>query len=321
MFKKSKTLLTVLVLFLALGVGVTAYRASYKPKVFDCFLFYNEFDILEIRLEEMYDKVDKFILVESTRTFQNKSKPLFFKEKREHFAKYADKIIHVVVDEFPEFSAITSDNYWEVEIFQRNQIGRGLKACHPDKRDIVIISDVDEIIRREKIDEITRLIAVEDNDLVFGEFELYTYFLNRKSANYWQICLATSWGNFSKYIRTAQALRDLGGFSKGHAYNGFSVLEKIKRKHPKKKWAFARTNKTGWHFSSVGGLSKVLQKLESCSHVSANTESNRDVERIKKSIDALEYCEINDQFPEYILKNEERFRASGLIDSRVTVFE
>jgi beta-1,4-mannosyl-glycoprotein beta-1,4-N-acetylglucosaminyltransferase len=71
---------------------------------------------------------------------------------------FLDKIVHVVVDQFPEFPPIGTSDYLDTEFFQRNQIMKGLRRCHPNNRDIIIISDVDEIIRSNKIDQIVKLI-------------------------------------------------------------------------------------------------------------------------------------------------------------------
>jgi len=317
--KKLSLFVFVFFLFFVPSAKVLS-KSLYKPKVFDCFLFFNEFDVLDIRLHELYNKVDKFILVESTRGFLNTPKPLYFQENKVRYAKFLDKIVHVVVDEFPEFSPVGNTDYWEVENFQRNQIMKGLKTCNPNKRDIVMISDVDEIIKNEKIDQIVKLIDKRGHDVVFGEFACYQHFINRKLPDYLKISIATSWENLSKYIRSAQSFRNLSGFAKGHAFNGFEVLEAVKKHHPSKKWAFARVRDLGWHFTSLGDYSKYLQKIENYSHVGMNTEHNRNLENIKKSIEQLEWCELNDQFPRYILANKENPQIQALIDQKETVF-
>ncbi len=314
-------LLALVLLCLTLLAGTLWYNRSSKPRVLDCFLFFNELDVLDIRLSELYEKVDQFILVESTRTFQNKPKPLYFAANKERYSKYLDKIVHVVVDEFPVFNPVRDEDYWEVEIFQRDQIIKGLNLCKPRKKDIIIITDVDEIVRKEGIDLIVKAIHSENNDIVFGEFDMYQFFLNRHQPQTWNISVATSWGTLSKFLRSCQGFRDLSGFAKGHAHNGFHVLNRVKRKFSNKKWSFANLPRLGWHFSSLGGHRKYLQKLESYAHVSANKEESRNIDHLKKYIESLQCFEISEDFPHYVLENKEELREKRLIDSADTIFQ
>lgn len=76
--------------------------------VYDCFSFFNELDLLEIRLNTLDSIVDKFILVESTLTHTGNQKPLFYAENKSRFKKFNDKIIHIIVDEFPSFPNINT---------------------------------------------------------------------------------------------------------------------------------------------------------------------------------------------------------------------
>lgn len=109
------------------------------PRVFDCFTFFNELDILDIRLAELDPLVDFFVLVEATRTFTGRPKPLYYADNRQRYARYADKIIHVVVDDLP----LDAPTHWIRESYQRDCIMRGLTEARPDDR--IIISDCDEI--------------------------------------------------------------------------------------------------------------------------------------------------------------------------------
>ena len=106
----------------------------------DAFMFYNELDILELRLETLDKYVDKFVLVEAEVNHVGGPKKLFFEENKERYAKWLPKIIHVVVtaDEAP-----TDENPWSREKYQRNCIKRGLGTIPDDAT--VMISDVDEI--------------------------------------------------------------------------------------------------------------------------------------------------------------------------------
>lgn len=67
--------------------------------IFDAFSFYNELDLLEIRLHELSDVVDFFVLVEATRTHSGRFKPLYYKMNRHRFSHFNDKIIHIIVDD------------------------------------------------------------------------------------------------------------------------------------------------------------------------------------------------------------------------------
>ena len=113
-------------------------------KIFDCFTFYNELDLLEIRLEELYNTVDYFVIVEANQTFTNRPKPYNFEQAHVRYSKYMDKIIYVKVDDMPG-----SANPWDNETHQRNAIARGL--VYAERDDIVIVSDADEIPRPSAI--------------------------------------------------------------------------------------------------------------------------------------------------------------------------
>src|SRR3954464_1583382 len=94
--------------------------------IYDCFTFFNELDLLEIRLNELDPVVDKFVLVEATKTHQGKDKPLYFLENKARYEKFLAKIIHVVVNEYPDYEGKSA---WLLEHHQRNMIIEGLKEC------------------------------------------------------------------------------------------------------------------------------------------------------------------------------------------------
>src|SRR5712692_10307059 len=108
--------------------------------IYDCFPFFNELDLLEIRLSELAGVVDRFVLVESTRTHTNQPKPLYYHENRTRYSQFSSKIVHIVVEDMPG-----GENAWVRENHQRNCIIRGLSGCGDD--DTILVSDVDEIPR------------------------------------------------------------------------------------------------------------------------------------------------------------------------------
>src|SRR5215831_14334612 len=109
---------------------------------YDCFPFFNELDILEIRLHELYRDVDTFVLVEAPWTHQGDPKPLFFEENKRRFKRFLPQIRHVVVPDQPK-----TDDPWVRERYQRECIRLGLADVRSG--DLVIVSDADEIVRRE----------------------------------------------------------------------------------------------------------------------------------------------------------------------------
>ena len=101
---------------------------SKPKKIIDCFIFFNELDLLKYRLNILDDVVDYFVLVESTHTHIGKEKPLFYNENKNMFEKFNHKIIHVIVDDFPYKYPninIEKDEQWTNERFQRDCISRG----------------------------------------------------------------------------------------------------------------------------------------------------------------------------------------------------
>jgi len=110
--------------------------------IYDCFQFFNEEHILDLRFNLLNEFVDFFVIVESTIDHQGNSKKLNFDSNK--FKRFQTKIIYKVVDDTKE--SIKKYHQWGeslVEQHQRNSIMRGLKNCHDD--DLIILSDVDEI--------------------------------------------------------------------------------------------------------------------------------------------------------------------------------
>jgi beta-1,4-mannosyl-glycoprotein beta-1,4-N-acetylglucosaminyltransferase len=137
-------------------------------KVYDCFIFYNELDVLDIRLHELNEIVDYFVLVESTHTFTGIPKPLFYNENKQLFSKFSDKIIHIISENpFEE-----SQKHWERESFQRNQILSGLNQS--ELNDLIIISDVDEIPKANIVKK-----HINTNTIITCELIHCSVYLNR----------------------------------------------------------------------------------------------------------------------------------------------
>ena len=90
--------------------------------IVDCFPFYNELGMLKYRLETLSPVVDKFVLVESPRTFRGNPKKLYYQENKHLFEKYSDKIVHVIDNNLVE----NPGNPWMNDAHQRNYVQEGL---------------------------------------------------------------------------------------------------------------------------------------------------------------------------------------------------
>ncbi len=139
--------------------------------IVDCFTFFNELELLEIRLKELGEVVDKFVLVESTLTFQGKPKPLFFQDNASRFAPFRSKIEHLIVD-MPE-----TDDPWVREGFQRDSFKRSIATLPPTA--MVFVSDADEIFRAEAM-----RTAAAKSKFAFLEMDLFYYFLDLKDGKW-----------------------------------------------------------------------------------------------------------------------------------------
>ncbi len=203
----------------------------HKSKVYDCFTFFNELDTLEIRLETLDAIVDKFVLVEATKTHSGKDKPLIFNQNKERFKRFAHKIIHIIVEDMPPASP---EWRWTLENFQRNAIMRGLTGCKPT--DFVMISDVDEIPCPDCV-----------KDRRFGAYKqtMYNYYYNvRNTVEDWT---GTTAQPYSEVVRqTPQNIRD------------------FRHQAP---WV----RNAGWHFSWIGDLKSAEEKLSAFAHAEYDT--------------------------------------------------
>jgi beta-1,4-mannosyl-glycoprotein beta-1,4-N-acetylglucosaminyltransferase len=158
--------------------------------IIDCFPFFNELDVLEIRLNELNSVVDKFVLVEADRTQSLLPKPYYFEGNKERFSKFIDKIVHIK-HEMPESSG------WGPENSQRNAISDGLA--------LLLISDLDEIPSKELIKDIDK------NSIHSVEMEFFIYFLNLKVQD--RNWVGSVVGPYSEIIKKSpQGWRDIKDF-------------------------------------------------------------------------------------------------------------
>ena len=228
--------------------------------LYDCFTFFNELEILDIRLHEMAPSVDRFVLVEARKTFQGAEKPLYFEENKALFTPFLDKIEHIIVD-FPS----DIDHYrnakspaWAREYFQRDQIAQGLKTARSD--DLVLISDVDEIVKSQILQQ-ARTTLRKGQLGVFTGFS-YAHYLGQ----IWQ--LGPRLCHFTDF-RSAQTIRNI----KLHASRSLQNT-RLGAWHTRlKNWIdcdfsgpLNEYENAIWHFTSIGGWDRFRAKIDAFAH-------------------------------------------------------
>lgn len=229
-------------------------------KIFDCFMFYDEDLILEMRLNILSKFVDYFIIVESKFFHNGKKRPLKFELK--NYLKFKDKIIYIVHDRIPPGVQEININDKENEISskeiinahlrendQRNYISKGLSLAK--ENDLILISDVDEIPNLENLD-----FNVIKNNIIMFEQDIFYYKLNRYLPNFeW---FGTK-GCLKKNLKSPQWLRNI----KNNKYHFFRLDTFFSdRKYINK--LFIKNG--GWHFSNLKNADDIELKLKSYLH-------------------------------------------------------
>jgi len=264
-------------------------------KIYDCFQFFNEENVLDLRLNILDKFVDFFVIAESTTDHQGNAKKLNFDKK--NFKAFEKKIIYVVVDD--TLNVIKKPHLGQnslVERHQRNSIAKGLKNA--DENDLIIISDVDEIPDLNKLN----LFEKKNRYAVFLQ-KKYDYKLNllNETEGEWhgsKICL-------KKNLRSPQWMRDLK--FKKYPFWRFDKIRDLQI-----------IKDGGWHFSYLQSPDNIIKKITSFSHGERNTPEHANYKNIEekikmqKNIFDLDFSykkvEIDSTYPEYILKNKEKLK-------------
>lgn len=116
-------------------------------KLIDCFTFFNELDLLEIRLKYLYNVVDYFVIVEADTSFNGDVKQMVFKDNIARFEPFMEKIIFVPIN--MKYFENKNKVAWEREEYQRNCIQKGIDTLNLLDTDLVLISDIDEIPNKD----------------------------------------------------------------------------------------------------------------------------------------------------------------------------
>ncbi|AMJ95888.1 hypothetical protein AVL56_17285 [Alteromonas stellipolaris] len=244
--------------------------------IYDCFIYNNESELLEIRLEELENQVDKFVIVESNITFSGAKKNITLDTSSALYEKHRDKIIHILVDNMPQ-----NPNPWIKETYQRNAMLKGLNSAKPN--DIVIFSDADEIPR---VDVIEKKISNRDISLLEQDFYYYKFNLYRGK---WSKACTSLFKNFCVSPQEARTLFSApiikeSGWHFSYLMDEIQISEKIE--------SFSHQE-----FNTEENRDPALIK-----------------EKIEQRLDLfgrnkkMEVTEFDNSFPDYLTKNREKFK-------------
>lgn len=244
----------------------------------DAFTFFNECDLLEIRLAELYDVVDRFVIVEATRTHKGDPKPLYYINNQARFRPWEDKIAYICVDDMPEGETLAAIR--RREMFQRNCILRGLRDAKDD--DVVLISDCDEIPRRSLMPA-----ALPDGAILVYLQRLHYYNLNTYAPD-------RPWPG-TRACRVA----DARAMSPHIVRNGIGQSD---AHYPQ----FAAIPNAGWHYSYLGDAEHIRTKQTQFLHQELVTAENTDLDAIRARVAAGEDV--------WGRTNEQRFEIGPAVD-------
>jgi len=258
--------------------------------IYDCFQYFNEDHVVDLRLNILDEYVDYFVISESTRNHQGERKKLNFEINK--FTKFKKKIIYLVAD--PAKDLITANHKYGhslIEQHQRNFLINGINKA--DDNDLILISDSDEIPDLKKIN------LIKKKYFAFSQ-KAYCYKLNllNPAESNW----IGSRGCRRKDLISAHKLRQI-------KFKNYSFWRVDKKN-------LQIINDGGWHFSYLLDLKKISEKIKSFSHSEFNIKENTEIDNLKKKLNSLvhptnnnklEIVEINKTYPDYIQNNITKF--------------
>jgi hypothetical protein len=272
-------------------------------KTYDCFPFFNELDILEIRLQELWNSVDYFVISEANMSHSGKPKEFILLDNWERFKPYADKIKHIKVEDMPD----TPDS-WAREKFQRWCLTRGLTDMQPD--DIIITADCDEIPRGEAVD----MIKVDNND--------YSRYILSIPMFQYKI-------NYMKIFNIAKQPNII--VTRGRSYTHAQQEREYTFPWVQKPDDTVEIDHAGWHFTYFGDDKNAINKIQNFAHTETDTPEmiarhsidwmtrNKSGHHGPKHLERFEYVVVDDYFPEAITKNLDKWQHMIIPDAAFRV--
>ena len=290
-------------------------------KIYDCFMFYDEDLVVDLRLNILNEHVDEFIIVESKFTHSGEKRELLFDINK--YSNFKNKINYIALDIEPyNLEKVTNSdtedktnskyimNALKRENFQRNEITKGLTKANPE--DLILISDVDEIPNLSNLD-----VSKVNNEIVLFKQNFYYYKLNLKLENMpWLGTKACKYKN----LKSPQWLRNVK--DKKYPFWRLDVL------FSNKKYSNIKfIENGGWHFSNMKTPAEIEKKMRTYLHhreYDINPLGKEKIEEIMKSkksiynlradmktekFDGTQNLKPTDgsELPDFIKKNKNRY--------------
>lgn len=284
------------------------------PRLFDCFTFFDELDVLDLRLRELDSLVHKFVLVEGTLTFSGQRKELTFLKNRSRFEKFLHKIEYVVVDDMPA----NARSAWDREYFSRQAIMRGLSDAEPN--DFVLISDIDEIPKPKSLHQ-ALLSADSPNLFTVFESDCYYFYFNLKASSRKPSLVQAPRLLLKKYANDPQAVR---GFKPRVSKN-----ERLRAIEPLilrlRTWSRFGSPlgvhivpTSAWHFTYNGKPDRLRSRILAYSHTEKATPLIVDTDRIERALqersnifdqsETFEEVPLDHSLPRALVSDPERWK-------------
>ena len=252
-------------------------------RIFDCFIFNHEVELLEVRLNILNDYVDKFIITEGDVTFSGLPKESHFLKNKDRFSQWEDKIILNPIT-IPE-----CESPWHREIYSRNAV---MDLDIFENNDLIVTSDGDEIPNPEVLEHASEWVS-DDTHFTF-EQSCYAYWVNNLYSDKWFGSRAATY----KYMKDT-TVDDIREGTEDESKITGSVI----------------TN-GGWHFTYLGDEHHIRQKINSfcdrhfdvpevTENISKNLDSGKDV--LNRSHISYRRVDLDDSFPQYIIDNQEKY--------------
>lgn len=271
--------------------------------VYDCFPFFNELDILKLRMEIMDPFVDRFVIEEAAYTFSSEPKPLYFEENKEMFSKWQDKIVHIVVKDCP-----LGIPPHDMDHFQKDHLLQGLKDCKEE--DICIFSDVDEIPNTDILPELFQ--QMEMGKIYHLAQRMFYCFLNAEEVSG---KLLSNSGEFDGIEHPMWLGTKVFYYGSLRGRGFWDLRDKAAKENG------VRVPNGGWHFGYMGGNGeKDLAKRIGDKVVAAAHQEYNEVEILAQVVDRImtgqdifgrdarfERVEIDDTFPKYLRDHQKDY--------------